>query len=69
MFWKIKYIIDTGYDWKHKLCVINAESKKSALDIFDSEIRYKLVGESYVISDSIAVEQCKNDVILYNGCY
>lgn len=67
MFWKVFYIIDTGYDWDKKVCIIKADSKEKALEILHSEIGMKLKGEKMILDRYTEIIECDNDVILYNG--
>lgn len=67
MFWKINYIVDTGYDWEHYVCIIKAESKEKALYILNFEIGLKLKGERMILDKYTEITECDNDVILYNG--
>jgi len=67
MFWKIKYIVDDGYTWHRKICIINAENEQKALNILDYRIGLKLKGERMILDEFTEITKCDNDVILYNG--
>lgn len=68
MFWKINYIVDDGYDWHKKICVINAESKEKALEFLHTEIGLKLKGERTILGEYTEITECQNNTILYDGC-
>lgn len=68
MFWKVNYIIDDGYDWHKRVCIINANSKEKAFEIFRTEICAKLKGERFILDKYTEITECKNNVILYDGC-
>lgn len=68
MFWKINYIIDNGYSWIKRVCIIKAGSKEEAIEILYSEIGSKLEGESFIRDRyTMEITECDNDVILYDG--
>jgi len=67
MFWKINYIIDDGYDWYKRVCIIKADSKEKALELLNAEIGSKLKGERMILNKYTEIAKCDNDVILYNG--
>lgn len=67
MLWKVNYIIDTGYDWDKKVCIIKADSKEKALEILHSEISMKLRGERMILDEYTEITECESGVILYNG--
>lgn len=67
MFWQINYVIDDGYDWHNKVCIIRADSKEKALEILNTEIGSKLKGERMILDKYTEITECDNDVILYNG--
>lgn len=67
MFWKINYIIDDGYDWHKKVCVVKADSKEKALEILDVEIGSKLKGERMILDKYTEITECDDNVVLYNG--
>lgn len=67
MFWKINYIIDNGYDWYKKVCIIKADSKEEALKILNTEIGSKLKGDRMILDKYTEITECDNNVIIYNG--
>lgn len=67
MFWKINYVVDDGYTWHKKVCIVKAGSKERALEILYEEISKKLKGERIILSKYTEITKCENDVILYNG--
>lgn len=64
--WEVRYVVDTGYDWVYKVCIIKAESEEVAVEILDAEIGSKLQGESYIMANRTKVTECEG-VILYDG--
>lgn len=70
-FWKINFIIDTGYEWLKRECVIIAEDEKSALKNFDKWISPKLHGERFVEDSQTKIEEMQtNDYgIIYQNCF
>ena len=67
MFWKINYIIDDGYDWYKRVCIVKADNKEKALEILYTEIGSKLKGERTILPKYTEITECDNDIILYNG--
>lgn len=67
MFWKVNYIVDDGYDWYKRICIINADTKERAIEILYTEIGSKLKGERCILSKYIEITECENDVVLYDG--
>lgn len=66
MFWKINYIIDDGYAWHRRVCIIVADSKEKALEILNTEIGSKLTGERIMLDKYTEITECDNNVILYD---
>ena len=66
MFWKINYIIDDGYYWHKKVCIVKADSEEKALEILHTEIGSKLMGEKIILDKYTEITEC-DDTILYNG--
>ena len=67
MFWKINYIIDDGYAWHRRVCIITADSKEKALEVLNTEIGSKLTGERIMLDKYTEITECDNNVILYDG--
>lgn len=67
MFWKVNYIVDDGYDWYKRVCIINADSKEKAFEVLHAEIGSKLIGERFILDKYTEVIECENDKILYDG--
>lgn len=67
MFWKINYVIDDGYAWHRKVCIIKADSKNKALELLNTEIGSKLKGERMILDEYTEITECDNGVVLYNG--
>ena len=70
-FWKINFIIDTGYEWLKRECVIIAEDKENALKNFDKWISPKLHGERFVEDSQTQIKEIQtNDYgIIYQNCF
>lgn len=67
MFWRVNYIVDDGYTWNHRVCIINTDNKEKALEILHTEIGSKLKGESFILDEYTEVMECEKNVILYDG--
>lgn len=68
MFWKVNYTIDDGYALHKRVCIINAESKKKAIEISSDEIYSKLKGKGIIVDKHTEITECENNTLLYNGC-
>lgn len=66
MFYKINYIVDDGYDWNNRICVIDADTKEKALEVLHTEIGSQLKGERIILDQYTEITECKN-TILYDG--
>ena len=67
MYWKVNYIIDDGYEWHKRVCIIKADNEEQALQILYSEIGKKLTGEMHFIDEYTKIVKCDNNTILYDG--
>jgi hypothetical protein len=70
-FWKINFIIDTGYEWLKRECVIIADDRERALKKFDEWILPKLHGERFVEDSQTQIKEIStNDYgIIYQNCF
>lgn len=70
-FWKINFIIDTGYEWLKRECVIIAEDEENALKNFDKWISPKLYGERFVEDSQTQIKEIQtNDYgIIYQNYF
>lgn len=64
--WEVRYVVDTGYDWIYRVCIIKAENEEAAIAILDAEIGSKLKCESYIMANRTKITECEG-VILYDG--
>lgn len=62
-FWKINFIIDTGYEWLKRECVIIAEDEENALKNFDKWISPKLHGERFVEDSQTKLKKYKQMIM------
>ena len=67
MLWKLNYIVDTGYEWEKRVCIIKAENKEQALSLLHTEIETKLPGESFVLNKYTEISEYNKSPILYDG--
>ena len=67
MFWNVNYIIDDGYEYHKKVCIIKADSEEKALEILHTNIGSKLKGERHIVDKYINITKCENEIILYDG--
>ena len=67
MYWRIKYVLDDGFDWYKKICIINADDKEEVFEIFNNEINSKLKGGQVILNKYTEIIKCENNTILYDG--
>lgn len=67
MLWKVNYIIDDGYTWHKKVCIIKANNKEKALEILDNEIGSKLKDGRIILRGYTEIIEWNYDVVIYNG--
>ena len=67
MFWKVNYVVDTGYEWKHCVCIIKAESEEAALEILHTDFESNLPGEKFILDNYTEITECNNGAIIYNS--
>lgn len=67
MFWRIDYVIAEQSFWVERSCVIVADSKEKALELFRTEVVSKLCEGRTVVDKYIKVTECENSVVLYAG--
>lgn len=70
-FWKIEFVIDTGYDWLQRECVVTANTEDSALKNFDDWISPKLHGENFVEDSQTKINEINvsDNSIIYQNCF
>lgn len=65
---KIKFTIDTGYDYPNYECIIEEEDKESAIVVLFMWIEPQLLGECHIVDYSVEeIERNEDNPIIYHN--
>lgn len=67
MFWEVHYIVASSSCNLSRICIIVADSKEKALEIFSAEVAPKQYEGMVVLDKYTDVIECENSVVLYDG--
>ena len=56
MLWKIKFVIDNGYEQTNHICIVSAGGKLEAKLVFDKWINSVLRGEEFIVANKTEME-------------
>ena len=56
MLWKIKFVIDNGYEQTNHICIVSADGKLEAKLAFVEWINSVLRGEEFVVANKTEME-------------
>lgn len=64
--WQVSYLVDNGYDWDRRVCIIRAVDEKSADVLLGVLIEPKLKGTEKILHNFTKIKKCEDNAIIYH---